>query len=542
MEVVTKMSIETEPNNTIETSNFLGVLAFGPTAEQPNTSGNFIVFGEIALTGSGQKADIDNFNFAPYNLAGVRVSIDSSEPLENELLILSIIGYEYVDSEFTQSVGSVPAVIFIESGNAVPDNQIDLVVSAYESFFSDIVVNGTTIGSSQSPVFRITDPSAIGDRFILQVSINSYLYTTGVDDFGKTYEIFEYAPRSDFGYTLHVNPHSGIAPIIPSSGDDYLVLNEKDNLVFALDGDDSIFGLSGNDKIDGGAGNDLLVGGIGDDFLDGGDGIDTAAFSGDQAIYTLVLHPDQTSMIIDRSDAGNGTDVLSNVERLDFSNNLLGRPLDLTVFGGLSALTGDQLESLIELYIAYFNRAPDAIGLYFWGTTFSTGTTLEEIAGLFVDQDETRSLYPDTLTNAEFATAVYANVLGRVADQAGYAFWVNVLDSGARSRDQFILAVLEGAKASPPEGAEAAFITQQLEDQAYLAAKTNVGAYFSVHKGMSDVANATNAMQLYDGSAEGLQQAVVAIDNYYSAAQQANTDTAEFLMQLVGVLDDPFAI
>jgi hypothetical protein len=59
---------------------------------------------------------------------------------------------------------------------------------------------------------------------------------------------------------------------------------------------------------------------------------------------------------------------------------------------------------------------------------------------------------------------------------------------------------------------------------------------------MSDVANATTAMHLYDGSAEGLQQAVVAIDNYYSAAQQANTDTAEFLMQLVGVLDDPFAI
>lgn len=68
-------------------------------------------------------------------------------------------------------------------------------------------------------------------------------------------------------------------------------------------------------------------------------------------------------------------------------------------------------ESFIKLYIAYFNRSPDAVGLNFWGTAFANGTTLEQMATLFVDLDETRATYPDSTSNTDFVTAVYDNVV-----------------------------------------------------------------------------------------------------------------------------------
>ena len=130
----------------------------------------------------------------------------------------------------------------------------------------------------------------------------------------------------------------------------------------------------------------------------------------------------------------------------------------------------------------------------FRGTAFANGTTLDEMATLFIDQAETKAAYPDGTSNNVFAETVYDNVLGRVPDLAGFNFWVGLLDDGTVQRDAFILEVLRGAKAAPPAGATQEFIDQQQADQQYLATKIDIGAYFAVHKGMSDVDNAIAAM------------------------------------------------
>lgn len=70
--------------------------------------------------------------------------------------------------------------------------------------------------------------------------------------------------------------------------------------------------------------------------------------------------------------------------------------------------------------------------------------------------------------------------------------------------------------------------------------KTGDGAYFAVHKGMSDVENASAAMALFDGSASSVSSAVAAIDAYFEDA--LDPTNGEFLMPLVGVLDDPFSV
>jgi hypothetical protein len=304
----------------------------------------------------------------------------------------------------------------------------------------------------------------------------------------------------------------------PTEGRDFLTGGDAGETLAALDGNDTLSGLGG------------------DDVLNGGAGVDTAIFSGPQFAYTLLIEPGETR-IADRRPDVNGTDTLVDIEFLDFTVDIQNGPFNLQEFGGVASLSPEDFESFIELYIAYFNRAPDAIGLNFWGTAFANGTTLEQMASLFIDQDETRATYPEGTSNTDFATSVYTNVLGRTPDQAGFDFWVGLLDSGGVSRDQFILEVLRGAKSElkPEEGQD--FVDQQLLDRAFLENKVDIGAYFAVHRGMSDVSNATEVMALFDGSQDSIAQAFAAIDADYQAA--LDPELGEFLVQVIGVLDPP---
>ncbi|MEM9968786.1 MAG: DUF4214 domain-containing protein [Pseudomonadota bacterium] len=305
------------------------------------------------------------------------------------------------------------------------------------------------------------------------------------------------------------------------------------------DADESLSGGAADEVLSALGGDDTLVGSAGDDILDGGTGIDTVQYSGPQSSYTLTITADGLT-VQDRRPDGTGTDVLRGIEFLDFDVDLLPDGFDLRDFGGSAALPEDALLTVVELYIAYFNRAPDAVGLFFWATAFAEGLSLTEMSKLFVEQVETRVLYPDDLPNSAFVSTVYNNVLGRIPDQDGFNFWVNVLDQGNVGRDTFILNVLEGAKTEPAPGASQAFIDQQRVDRQYLADKTDLGAYFSVIQGMSDLDNASAAMAIFDGSQTSVDAAVAQMDVFFAAAQDP-TD-GEFLMPLVGVIDDPFVL
>ncbi|MEP5728907.1 MAG: DUF4214 domain-containing protein [Sulfitobacter sp.] len=330
---------------------------------------------------------------------------------------------------------------------------------------------------------------------------------------------------------------------VDAGGGGYLSFISRDDGALAEGGYTIAFGVEiedarggqGDDNITGNDAINLLSGNGGNDRLDGGAGSDAALYSGTQQSYTLSLSA--AGMTLEDRRGTDGTDTLVNIESLGFGDNTAGF-FDLTVFAGTQNLSGEAMESFIELYIAYFNRAPDAVGLNFWGTAFANGTSLTQMATLFTDQDETRETYAADLSNADFVTAVYDNVLGRAGDQAGFDFWVSVLNDGGRTRDQFILSVLEGAKAAPAAGASDDFIIQQLADQQYLSIKTDIGAYYSVTKGMSDVAQAAAVMNLFDGSAASVETVQAAIDSFYASALDG--ETGQFLMPLVGVVDDPF--
>jgi hypothetical protein len=298
--------------------------------------------------------------------------------------------------------------------------------------------------------------------------------------------------------------------------------------------------ITGNDDptlFETGGGDDTIIGLGGDDTINGQDGIDTAVFSGPQSSYTLTLSPDGITLQDRRSD-GDGTDRLISVERLKFDGDAAIPPVELDKLDGAVTLSAAEMNTIIELYIAYFNRAPDAIGLNFWANAYADGTSIERMAELFAPQPETVAAYPPGTSNLDFATIVYNNVLGRTPDEDGLTFWVDALDSGMVTRDRFILEVLKGANgpAQPERGPD--FVAQQEADRLYLETKTDIGAYFAVHLGMSDVDNARTVMDSFDGALFTEADARAQADFYYQFA--TGGITGEFLMPLVGVLTDDF--
>ncbi|MFA8387963.1 MAG: DUF4214 domain-containing protein, partial [Pelagibaca sp.] len=280
------------------------------------------------------------------------------------------------------------------------------------------------------------------------------------------------------------------------------------------------------------AGDDVIRPEAGGVLVDGGDGFDTVMMSGDQESFSLRF--DNGTVWIENRLGGAGPVQLRNIEQVDFDREVspfTEDGLTIEMFDGMARLEGNAMAALTELYIAYFNRAPDAVGLFFWGDQMAGGLGLDEIATLFFDQPETRALYGALEDMPSFVTAVYQNVLGRAPDATGMEFWLSVLDSETGFAPAlFIQAILEGAKAE----------TGGPADAAYLANKVMLGGHFAVTRGMSDLSDAADIMQAFDGSDSSLEAGISQSDAFYADILEGARDG--FLMQLVGVSDQPFAM
>jgi hypothetical protein len=107
------------------------------------------------------------------------------------------------------------------------------------------------------------------------------------------------------------------------------------------------------------------------------------------------------------------------------------------------------LAPVVRLYFAYFLRIPDYAGLNFWLNSRRSGSSLDFISNSFAASAEFQSRY-GSLTNAQFVTLIYQNVLGRAPDAQGQAFWTAELDSGRRTRGQVMLYFSESAEYRGP--------------------------------------------------------------------------------------------
>ena len=339
----------------------------------------------------------------------------------------------------------------------------------------------------ESGTIRQPAPDTYGEYYFVVNSVK-YDWSTGRDFFSGF--IGERDLSSDLpGRWVH-----------GSNNNDVINLESGNERAFGYGGNDEITGGSGSDTIDGGAGDDTIREGVGDDYYMGGLGFDVISYEAASEKFAVIFDGD---LVIFGDDLLYGKDVLDGVELINFSDQIV----DAGSFYVVGNLSDNDRKSLTELYIASFNRAPDAIGLNYWASRLYDGMTLPEIARSFFVQPETVAAYPDGQPTAEFVTRVYNNVLSRAPDNAGLQYWVNELETGSVTKDVFLLAIINGAKAA----------TGSAEDRRTLENKTDVGEYYAFEFGLNNVTWALDVMSSVSSNISTVVDAYEKVESYGSA-------------------------
>ncbi|TFW09419.1 DUF4214 domain-containing protein [Oxalobacteraceae bacterium OM1] len=169
-----------------------------------------------------------------------------------------------------------------------------------------------------------------------------------------------------------------------------------------------------NNTLTGNSGKNILKGGGGNDILDGGAGIDTGAYTGVRANYTITKT--NTGYTVKDNVSTEGTDVLMNIERLHFADSSIA--LDASGTAGQT----------YRLYQAAFNRQPDTDGVGWQIKAMDAGTPLLQLAQNFMDSAEFKSLYGSNPSYTTLVNLLYKNVLHRTPQQNEVDFWVGILN------------------------------------------------------------------------------------------------------------------
>jgi hypothetical protein len=248
-----------------------------------------------------------------------------------------------------------------------------------------------------------------------------------------------YMQLSDNGKT--VTPNFSIEGISVSATKFYdaaRTVTETDDrgiLLEALSGNDLLIGSSTEDCMFGGWGNDIFYAGGGNDSIldsvNGSGSIDTIVLAGKRSDYSVAINAASDSTktidvnIYDKVDNRDGHDILTNIERIEFS--------DFKVAVDINGNAGQAY----RLYTAALGRLPDVDGLSGWIKFKDDGGSLNTMAQQFVDSQEFKVKYGQ-LDDRGFVDLLYMNVLGRHGEAAGVNGWVNGIANGVSRADVLV--------------------------------------------------------------------------------------------------------
>jgi hypothetical protein len=174
-------------------------------------------------------------------------------------------------------------------------------------------------------------------------------------------------------------------------------------------------GGSNSDTLRGGSGNDTLTGLAGNDTLDGGAGVDTAVFTGARAGYTVTRGAASLAV----TSSSEGTDTLTNIERLKFSDVSLA--LDLSGNAGTTA----KVLGAVFGREGLTNKLFVGIGLQL----LDAGTSYQALM-----QAALAAKLGANASNTAVVNLLYTNVIGNAPGPAELALYKGLLDSGAMTQ------------------------------------------------------------------------------------------------------------
>lgn len=103
------------------------------------------------------------------------------------------------------------------------------------------------------------------------------------------------------------------------------------------------------------------------------------------------------------------------------------------------------MPTITRLYSAFYVRIPDFGGLDYWAQQRRNGKSLGAAAEFFAKSGEFKTLY-GTISNPEYVTQVYLNVLGRAPSTADRNYWTAELNAGRRTRGSLMIGFSEAAE------------------------------------------------------------------------------------------------
>jgi hypothetical protein len=244
----------------------------------------------------------------------------------------------------------------------------------------------------------------------------------GTQVFGTITSIEEFTGSSNgLGPTL--DAQIGGLNIDASVAENLIATNQVQALLqLALGGNNVITGSNGNDTLIGYAGNDVFIPNGGFNTIQGGAGFEQVVIHA--PIETATVNVSGNVVVVNSAE---GQDATTNIQRFEFSDGVLA--FDIQGNAG----------NAYRLYQAAFDRTPDTAGLSFWTHQLDLGLNIQTVAQDFVNSSEFQTVYGVNPTNEHIVDLFYQNVLGRLPDAAGLAFWVNQLNAGTP-----VGAVLEG--------------------------------------------------------------------------------------------------
>lgn len=181
--------------------------------------------------------------------------------------------------------------------------------------------------------------------------------------------------------------------------------------------------FAGNDIFEGSGRSEKFFAGSGDDKLNGKGGLDVSVYSGPAGEYSIT-NQGGVITVTDKSSARDGTDTLTDIERLVFTD-------DIVAFDSLAA-------QAYRVYEAAFNRTPDKGGLSYWVNALDHGADLREVTAGFASSQEFQSIYGTNPSTEDVVTRFYVNVLDRQPDAAGISYWVDQIKGGRGIADALL--------------------------------------------------------------------------------------------------------
>jgi serralysin len=192
--------------------------------------------------------------------------------------------------------------------------------------------------------------------------------------------------------------------------------------LFGNEVSNQINGGAGNDLIEGWDGNDTLIGDKGDDQLNGGNGIDTAQYSSTWGNYkTSILN--NIFSITDKRSNSDGSDSLSGVERLKFTDKSIAIDLD-----GNAGITAKVIGAVLGTSSV---KNPTYVGI---GLSYTDkGMSYSDLGAFALSA-------VGATTNDAIVTTLFRNVVGFIPSAADKAPFINMLENGTKPGDLVVLA------------------------------------------------------------------------------------------------------